>query len=404
MQGTNKSLSANISAISIIGNVRRRILLNILPLFLTMPRRHNFKEMAKWGNHNEGTYHNWLKKDLDLVNFNRELIDTHGSGDHFIIFDPSFLSKSGKKTPSRGNFWSGCAGMNKSGLEMSCFAVGDIQKHTAYHLSSTLTPSPKDLRKEGKSLIDYYVSQVAANKTYIEHFGNLVVADSYFGVFTYVNPLIKMGIDIVSCLKSNISLFYVPHPPIGKRKRGRPAQKDGKIDWKNLDNERLPIVEQDDEKIVRSALVFVKCLKIRVLLVAVDYLKEDGTLQTRKLYFSNRTDKDYTYILRHYQCRYQIEYLFRDAKQYTGLMHCQSTNEVKLLNHLNISLTAVSVAKATHWVEEEPFSMNEINQYYHNLRLVELFSQALDLDPIAIKNNPKIKTLLFSMNYDAMAA
>jgi hypothetical protein len=35
---------------------------------------------------------------------------------------------------------------------------------------------------------------------------------------------------------------------------------------------------------------------------------------------------------------------------------------------------------------------------------VELFSQALDLDPIAIKNNPKIKTLLFSMNYDAMAA
>jgi hypothetical protein len=229
-----------------------------------MPRRHNFKEMAKWCNHNEGTYHNWFKKDLDLVNFNRELIDTHGSGNHFIIFDPSFLSKSGKKTPSRGDFWPGCAG--------------------------------------------------------------------------------------------------------------------------------------------RSALVFVKCLKIRVLLVAVDYLKKYGTLQTRKLYISNRTDEDNIYILRHYQCRNQIEYLFRDAKQYTGLMQCQSTNAAKLINHLNISLTAVSVAKATHWVEEEPFSMNEINQYYHNLKLVELFSQALDLDPIVIKNNPKTKTLLFSMNYDAMAA
>jgi hypothetical protein len=85
-------------------------------------------------------------------------------------------------------------------------------------------------------------------------------------------------------------------------------------------------------------------------------------------------------------------------------MHCQSTNEAKLLNHINVSLTTVSVAKATHWEEGKPFSMNEIKNYYHNLKMVELFSQALDLDPIAIKNNPKIKTLLFSMNYEVMAA
>jgi hypothetical protein len=404
MQGTKTSLSANISAISVTGKVRRRIILHLIPLFLTLPRRHNFKQMSLTGNRNEGTYHNWFKKDLDLVTFNRELIDIHGSGDHFTIFDPCFLSKSGKKTPSRGNFWSGGAGMVKSGLEMSSFAIGDIGKHTAFHLSSTLTPSPKDLKKEGKSLIDHYVSLVEANKEHIKHFGNLLVADTYFGVSSYVKPVTAMGIDIVSCLKSNCALFYVPKPHTGKPKRGRPAQKDGKIDWKNLDNDRLPIVEQDEEKIVRSAKVYVKCLKMTVLLVAVDYLKEDGTLQTRKLYFSNRTDKDFTFILKHYQCRFQIEYLFRDAKQYTGLMHCQSTNLTKLLNHINVSLTTVSVAKATHWKEGQPFSMNEIKNYYHNLKMVELFSIALDLDPIVIKNNPKIKTLLFSMNYDAMAA
>jgi Transposase DDE domain len=404
MQGTKISLSANISAISVTGKIRRRILLHLFPLFLVMPRRHNFKQMAKWGDHNETTYHNWFKKDLDLVAFNRELVDNHGSGAHFVIFDPSFLSKSGKKTPSIGNFWSGCLGKNKSGLEMSCFAVGDMTKHTAYHLSSTLTPSPKDLKKEGKTLIDYYVSQVLVNKDNIKHFGNLLVADTYFGVSTFVKPVIAMGIDIVSCLKINVCLFYVPKPQAGKRKKGRPAQKDGKIDWQNLDNDRLPIVEQDEEKIVRSAKVYVKCLKMTVLLVAVDYLKEDGTLQTRKLYFSNRTDKDFTFILKHYQCRYQIEYLFRDAKQYTGLMHCQSTNDTKLLNHINVSLTTVSVAKATHWQEGKPFSMNEIKNYYYNTKMVELFSEALGIDPTVIKNNPKIKSLLFSMNYDAIAA
>ena len=85
-------------------------------------------------------------------------------------------------------------------------------------------------------------------------------------------------------------------------------------------------------------------------------------------------------------------------------MHCQSTDETKLLNHINISLTTVSLAKATHWQEEKPFSMNEIKNYYYNTKMVELFSEALGIDPIKIKNNPKIKSLLFSMNYDAIAA
>ena len=112
---------------------------------------------------------------------------------------------------------------------------------------------------------------------------------------------VGMGIDIVSCLKANACLYYTPKPVIGPRKRGRPAVKAGKIDWKNIDNAALPIVEQDAEKIVRSASVYVKCLKMTVLLVAVDYLKEDGTLQTRKLYFSNRTDWAYTAVIKYYK-------------------------------------------------------------------------------------------------------
>jgi hypothetical protein len=404
MKGTKKSLCANIGAIRITSKVRQRIMLHIVPLFLTIPRRINFTEMSKWGEHCETTYHNWFKHDLDLVNFNRELIDTHSIGDHFVIFDPSFINKSGKKTPSRGNFWSGCLGKNKTGLEMSCFAVGDLKQQTAYHLTSTLTPAPKELKKQGKTLIDYYVSQVKVNLSHIQHFGNLLVTDTYFGVATYVHPVLAMGIDIISCLKSNVCLFYAPKEQTGKRKRGRPAKKEGKIDWKNLDNDRLPIVEQDAEKIVRSALVYVKCLKMTVLLVAVDYLKEDGTLQSRKLYFSNRTDWDFKFILKHYHGRYQIEFLFRDAKQFTGLMHCQSTDETKLVNHLNIALTTVSVAKATHWQHDKPFSMNDIKNYYHNLKMVELFSDALGLETNSIKNNPKIVQLLFSMSYEGIAA
>lgn len=404
MKGNKLSLCAKVGAINIKGKIRQRILVQILPLFLTLPRRINFTQLTQWGERNEATYHNWFKKDLDLVSFNSQLIDEHGSGEHFVIFDPSFLSKSGKHTPNKGRFWSGGAGMTKLGLEISCFAVGDIKKHTAYHLSSTLTPPPKDLKKADKTLMDYYVSQVSANQSHIQHFGNILVADTYFGVSTFVHPVIALGIDIISCLKSNFCLYYSPQPVIGKRKQGRPAKKAGKIDWKNLDNDRLPIVEQDAEKIVRSALVYVKCLKMTVLLVAVDYLKVDGTLQTRKLYFSNRLDFHYSCILKYYQCRFQIEFLFRDAKQFTGLMHCQSTDHTKLLNHINLSLTTVSVAKVTHWEDDKAFSMQDIKNYYHNLKMVELFSEALGLDPDSTKNNPKIIKLLLSNNCDNIAA
>ncbi len=100
----------------------------------------------------------------------------------------------------------------------------------------------------------------------------------------------------------------------------------------------------------------------------------------------------------------QIEFLCRDARQFTGLMHCQSTDETKLLNHINLSLTTISVAKVAHWEQGKPFSMQEIKSYYHNLKMVKLFSEALGLDTNSIKNNPKIISILESNNYDAIAA
>jgi hypothetical protein len=47
-----------------------------------------------------------------------------------------------------------------------------------------------------------------------------------------------------------------------------------------------------------------------------------------------------------YRTRFQIEFLLRDSKQYTGLTHCQSRQKEALAFHFNMSLTAVNVARA----------------------------------------------------------
>jgi|GEM_PF-3145638 len=168
-----------IGNLPITGAIRRRIIGSVLPLFLMLPRRANFKQMATWGERNEGTYHNWFGKELCLDEFNSALADRHGTGDCFVIFDPSFLPKSGKNTPGVGRFWSGQAGAVKRGIEVGCFAVGDLGHRTAFHLSAKLTPSAAELRKAGNTLMQHYVSQVEGQAGHIRHFGNCLAADGY---------------------------------------------------------------------------------------------------------------------------------------------------------------------------------------------------------------------------------
>ncbi|MDP4291928.1 MAG: transposase [Bacteroidota bacterium] len=63
-----------------------------------------------------------------------------------------------------------------------------------------------------------------------------------------------------------------------------------------------------------------------------------------KLHFSTDLPQEGKQIVRYYRSRFQIEFQYRDAKQHTGLTHCQAKSENKLDFHFNASLTAVNLA------------------------------------------------------------
>ena len=63
------------------------------------------------------------------------------------------------------------------------------------------------------------------------------------------------------------------------------------------------------------------------------------------LLFSTDTDLDAITILRYHKARFQIEFVFRDAKQYTGLTDCQSRSKEAIHTHVNASLTALNLLK-----------------------------------------------------------
>jgi hypothetical protein len=403
-------MRTKIAEFSVTGIVCTRILRTIIAGMLSLNYRNNFKRLADVIDCNENTVHNWMKRsDLNLVKFNANLIKSVGSGHYAVAFDPSYISKSGKCTPGVGRYWSGQAGQVKYGLDAACLAVCDRKLHTAFHLNAAYTPSPSDLKASGKNLMSYYTEYVARHADRIIEFGGFVVADAYFGTKTFVNGLRGVGLHLVSSLKSNAVLHYEVQSLSGTRKRGRPAQKGIRIDWKNLDTSKIMVVKEDTETRVTSGIVWSKSLRKKVHLVRVEFLKEDGSVRATKLLFCTDLEKNWAWIWETYRLRFQIEFVFRDGKQHIGLTHCQSTNKVKMENHLNLSLTAVNVAKACHWKHEidgeaEPFSMADIKSYYQNLNLLNRISCALNLNQEEILNNPKIINILLSSSYEKIAA
>ena len=88
----------------------------------------------------------------------------------------------------------------------------------------------------------------------------------------------------------------------------------------------------------------------------------------------------------YYKTRFQIEFLYRDSKQFTGLEHCQSRSESKLHFHFNTALTTVSLAKVLYHLDQpyeqrNPFSMADIKTQYFNELIMDLIFDKCGISP-----------------------
>ena len=126
------------------------------------------------------------------------------------------------------------------------------------------------------------------------------------------------------------------------------------------------------------------------IIKAMDERERIVHLLAKLLLLSTDTKIDALTIVRYYKARFQIKFLFRDAKQSTGLVHCQARNQKALDFHWNTALSAVNLAK---WQEKRcaqkvRFSLDSYKQRHGNEHLLELFSQRLGLDLTFVKSHP----------------
>ncbi len=87
-----------------------------------------------------------------------------------------------------------------------------------------------------------------------------------------------------------------------------------------------------------------------------------------------------------YRPRFQIEFLFRDAKQFTGLTHCQARDEKALDFAFNLSLSAVNVAKEVCRRQNLNLSIADFKSLIHNTMMIERFLSMFGRIPNINKN------------------
>ena len=108
-------------------------------------------------------------------------------------------------------------------------------------------------------------------------------------------------------------------------------------------------------------------------------------------------------LCKYYGLRFQVEFLIRDAKQHAGLEDCMASDEEKLHNHFNISLTMVSIAKSAYHLsilkeERGAFSMNDIKMYYMNRLITNRIFSNLAIDLSCKKKGIYEKRLKFGVS------
>jgi len=406
---TNKSKSLVEKILNKIGGLskpRKFFMKSIVVLYLSMRGRYTFKGLQRYGDKCEKSYRLQFEQAFDFLSFNVELCKSHLSGHCVLAFDPSYLPKSGKHTPGKGKFWSGCLGKAVQGIEIGGLGVVDMKHNTAFNLEAVQTPSPAELKAQGRTLVNHYADLIIKRWEKIAVLSAYLAADGYFAKQTFIDPVLNStGLHLISKLRKDANLRYLYKGP-KRTGRGRAKKYDGKVNTKQIDKRRFKQIYKDEDVIIYQAILWSVSLKRSINVTYVDFLAGGQATDRYAIFFSTDLELAGQLIYQYYKARFQIEFLFRDAKQQVGLTHCQARSENKLHFHINTSLTAVGIAKIAHHMEatenkKSAFSIANIKTTHFNELMLNLFLLNFQIDPELKKNKSIAQKLL---NFGKIAA
>lgn len=375
--------------------------------WLMLPVRYNFLNLGRYGGYSERSIRHHFSQKLPFMELFHCFFEGIQQKECIAVFDPSYISKSGKKTYGLGKFWSGTAQQVKKGLEAGCLSIVDTEAATAYSMEVVQTPAPVSgdaAEKEKESLVKHYGKVLTERVEDIKRYTDIVAVDGYFMKQGFINELTAKGLKVITKARLDANMKYLYEGEQSKS-RGRKKAYAGKVVWQNIEKDKWKRCGEDVEAgwEAYEAVLYSAVLKRKVKVVYVEH-KESKRYE---LLVGTEEGMEGKEVLKYYRLRFQIEFLIRDAKGYTGLEHCQGRTEEKLYNHLNMAMLTVSVAKYELWAKQQtkeennPFSIRSIKTWCMNKYMTETIFSNLGLDLTC----NKIKELYYKcLNIGSMAA
>lgn len=172
-----------------------------------------------------------------------------------------------------------------------------------------------------------------------------LVLDGHFGNNNALQMTRQCGLHLVSKLRCDAALYL----PYARPYRGHgPRRKYGsKIDYGNFPDQHLKetIIEGDIQTRTYQATMLHKEFAgpLNVVIIAKTNLKTQA--RAHVILVTSDLELPHAKVIDYYRLRFQIEFNFRDAKQYWGLEDFMNVRETAVTNAANLSLFMVNAAQ-----------------------------------------------------------
>jgi hypothetical protein len=399
----------------------------------------NFTNLSRYSELCEKTYRRQYHQGFCFMNLNAELIEEAIPNHATRIggMDCSFIPKSGKATYGLDWFYNGSANRTQKGLEISLIAVIDVETRQGYSLSVQQTPvslttAKAKVQYKSKRIawgvieqaqkmfqqlpdksntaleaeagapqltrIDHYLEHLKATCPYLPAGLKYLSVDGFYSKKKFVDGVVALNLQVISKLRSDADMRYLYSGV--QKPRGAKRKYDGKVELSNLS--RFTHVRQLEPQLnLYTLIVWHVSLKRQIRIACLVDTRKAGKTGYALLY-STDVELDAQRILEYYKLRFQIEFIFRDAKQFTGLCDGQTRQPQTLDFHFNASVTALNLAKYDNQLrcaendQKQPlpaFSMASYKRVAFNDHLLERFISKLDLNLTSIKSHPNYESL-----------
>jgi putative transposase len=202
-----------------------------------------------------------------------------------------------------------------------------------------------------------------------------VVLDGAFGDNDTTQMIRQCDQHFISKLRYNSALYFPYEGPYAGR---GPRRKYGdKLDYDHIPQEYLK--ESTTEEDIQTDIYQMTLLHRRFAksLNVVIIVKTNLTTQRKAhvVLFSSDLELVYDKLMDYYQLRFQIEFNFRDAKQYWGLEDFMNIKQTPIYNSVNLSflmvnLSQVLIQKMRSDMDNPDLSVQDLKAHFRGLKYV----------------------------------